>query len=241
MARPSAKGLGQLSAKHQLIDKANTYLVVSSAIASVVVIFSIFASIKLIDKISYQNQVIGYREEARDQLEENLESVDVLAASYYAFDNTPESIIGTTDSNSKIVLDALPSKYDFPAFITSLEYIINVSGMSIEDIKGTDQELESRGSLINPIYTEIPFSISAMGDYQSVQTLIKNLEMSIRPFNINNISITGDDSELSVTITGFSYYQPAKEIGINSQVVKSDKKFKLDENNSTNLGGDNEN
>lgn len=231
MARPSAKGLGQLSNKHRLIDKANTYLVVSSAFATAVVIFSIFASIELINKISYQNQVIGYREEARDQLESNLQSVDLLQASYSAFEDTPESIIGTADKNSKVILDALPSKYDFPAFATSLESIIKGAGLTIDTITGTDQEVEASNSSINPQPIDIPFDISANGNYENVQRLVKDLERSIRPFKIDTLQISGDGDDLTVTITGVSYYQPTKEIGINNQVVKSDEPFILD--NST--------
>lgn len=238
MARPTSKSLGQLSGKHQLIDKANSYLVIASALATVVVIFSIFASIELINKISYQNKVISYREDARDQLENNLESVDLLKASYSAFEDTPESIIGTSDKNSKIVLDALPSKYDFPAFATSLEFILQGAGLTIDDITGTDLEIEASNSSINPEPIEIPFTISGSGNYESVQKLIKDLERSIRPFKIVKLGITGEGNDLTVTIDGISYYQPAKEIGINKQVVKSDKPFVLEQTvDTTNLEG----
>jgi Tfp pilus assembly protein PilO len=233
MASSTGKSFNtQLSTKHQLIDKANTYLIVSAVIATVVVIFSVFASVELVNKMAYQNKVIGYRNDANKQLDSNISAVKEVQAAYLGFESATESMIGTPDKNSKITLDALPSKYDFPAFITSLEYIVTASGLTIGGIEATDDELNAKQAEINPKPIEIPFSLSATGTYDNVQKLLDNLQRSIRPFKILDVNISGESSDITIDISGLSYYQPSKELGINEQIVKSDKEFKLEESTS---------
>jgi Tfp pilus assembly protein PilO len=226
MARSLPKGLGQLSGKRVLVDKANTIVIVSAAVAAALVVFSLFASMALIKKIGYQNDVINLRKAANEQLKTNLDSTTQLVASFNAFDDTVESVIGTPDKNSKIVLDALPSKYDFPALATSLDGIITGAGLSVESITGTDEEVNAVQSSINPVPIPIPFQIIAKGTYENAQKLIADLERSIRPFNITTVDFDiNDDGLVTVTISGQTAYQPAKELGI--EELKVDKNGKL--------------
>jgi len=226
MARALPKGFGQLSTKHVLVDKANTTVIVAAAIAAAVVVFSLFASKALIDKISYQNKVISKRNTANEQLEKNLEAKDQLVASYTAFNDSPESVIGTAESNSKVVLDALPSKYDFPALNTSIDGIITGAGMSVETINGSDQEVSAEQSSISPKPVAVPFEFTAKGSYEAAQKLIADLQRSIRPFKIISIDFTASEGgSISVAVVGETYYQPAKDLGIQNKKVGKDGKF----------------
>jgi hypothetical protein len=226
MARALPKGFGQLSTKHVLVDKANTAVIVAAALAAAIVVFSLFASKALIDKISYQNKVISKRSAANEQLEKNIAAKDQLVASYTAFSDSPESVLGTPESNSKIVLDALPSKYDFPALATSLDGIITGAGMSVESISGSDQETTAEQSNVNPQPVTIPFEFGAKGSYEATQKLINDLQRSIRPFRIISIDFTASDGGIiSVKVIGETYYQPAKDLGIQNKKVGKDGKF----------------
>lgn len=226
MARSLPKGFGQLSTKHVLVDKANTTVIIAAAAAAALVVFSLFASKALIDKIAYQNKVISKRATANEQLEKNLEAKDQLVASYTAFNDSPESVIGTAESNSKIVLDALPSKYDFPALATSIDGIITGAGMSVESITGSDLETSAEQSNVNPTPVVVPFDFTAKGSYESAQKLITDLQRSIRPFKIISIDFTASDGGIvSVNVVGETYYQPAKDLGIQNKKVGTDGKF----------------
>jgi hypothetical protein len=226
MARALPKGFGQLSSKHVLVDKANTTVIIAAAIAAAVVVFSLFASKALIDKISYQNKVIDKRATANEQLKKNIDAKDQLVASYTAFNDAPESVIGTAESNSKVVLDALPSKYDFPALNTSIDGIITGAGMSVETITGSDLETSAEQSSITPTPIAIPFEFTAKGSYEAAQKLITDLQRSIRPFKIISIDFTASEGgSISVTIAGETYYQPAKDLGIENKKVGKDGKF----------------
>jgi len=223
MAKPQA------SQKRTQIDKANTTMVVTVAVAAFVFVFSLIAAHALWVRMSYQNKVISEKETARNQLVANLDTVDDLVTAYKAFAETPENVLGGNPSgkgdkdgdNAKIVLDALPSKYDFPGLVTSLEKIIQDNGSSINSISGTDDEV-AQGAAANgpnqPI--EIPFELSAGGNYDSTQDLLTLLQRSIRPIKAQTVQLAGTNSELELTLTAITYYQPEKTLNIPKKVVE---------------------
>ena len=120
------------STKRALIDKANTAVVVAVSVATSLAVFSLVATKTLISQASYQNRVISAKRDAVNQLKSDLSAVQSLKKSYDAFNSTPQNAIGgdpngssrQDGTNSTIVLDALPSTYDFPALTTSLETLL---------------------------------------------------------------------------------------------------------------------
>jgi hypothetical protein len=207
------------SIKHLQIDKANARIVIAASITTAVVIFSLVAVQALYKQMAYQNKVIGLRNKANQQLEKNINSTKTLVESYKTFDGSNESVIGTADKNSKIVLDALPSKYDFPALATSLDGLIKGSGAKVDSITGTDNEASAEQDSANPQPVEIPFSISASANSATIQKLLADIERSIRPFQILTINFSGSDTNLQTTITAKTYYQPEKKLTVNPEVV----------------------
>jgi hypothetical protein len=118
--------------KRSLINKANSTIVIATALAAFVVVFALVAGHSLIGQIAYQNRVIDAKKQALRTLKSDLEARDTLVESYKAFVSDKVNVLGgqadgTGDhdgDNAKLVLDALPSKYDFPALTTSLEKMI---------------------------------------------------------------------------------------------------------------------
>lgn len=213
----------KVSSKHLQIDKANQLILISAAVTTVIVVFSLVAANALIKQMSYQNKVIGLRSKASKQLTDNVKNAATLQTSYDAFENSSESVIGTADKNSKIVLDSLPSKYDFPALATSLEGLITVSGTAVSSINGTDNEAQAAQDSINPQPIDIPFDISARGDFTAAQKLILNMERSIRPFKITALNVSGGGNDLQVKVTATTYYQPEKKLEIEQKVITNGK------------------
>lgn len=212
----------KVSKEHNLIAKNNTKMLVMLAVAGAVLSFSMVASISLIKRMNYQAKVINERTKVQKQLVSNVAAVDSLIAAYKNFDQAAESVIGTNDSNSKIVLDALPSKYDYPALASSLEKLLTTGGFSDISITGSDNEATAEQNSTTPLPVEIPFTIAAKGSYTSLQTLINNLRISIRPFKISKLDITaasGSDS-MSFSITATTFYQPEKNLEIPLKEVK---------------------
>ncbi len=220
----------QISTKRILIDKTNSRIVIYTSIAAFMVVFTLVASKTLISQAMYQNRVISAKRTAVLQLKTDIASTSNLVTAYKAFVSTPQNVIGGDPNgngpkdgdNGKIVLDALPSKYDFPALATSLESLLTSQNVQIQSISGTDQEIaqQSDQSSSNPQPVAMPFQISVSGDYQSIQNLIAAFNSSIRPFQIQTILMSGNDSNMTLTMTAQTFYQPEKIFSVSKEVVK---------------------
>ena len=218
MAKINTDKLG-LSTKRIQIDKSNTKVLIYICLATVALIFALVAAQALWKQIQYQNKVLSLRNKAIDQLEKNKKATAQLQAQYVAFDTASESIIGNSDANSKVVLNALPSKYDFPALATSLENLVNKSGVTLVSITGTDDQLNAKQSSIEPQPVDIPFSLSVKGSYDSIKTFISNLEKSTRPMKITKISFSGSEGTMQVDIAAVTQYQPLKILDLDKKQV----------------------
>lgn len=216
--------------KRTLISKANSTIVVATTLAAFVLVFALVAGKSLISQVSYQNKVIDVKKTALKQLEADLAARDSLEQSYKMFVGENPNVLGgsldgTGDKdgdNAKLVLDALPSKYDFPALTTSLEKVIIGQNLKIVGINGTDQEADQADKQISPDPEPVPmpFTVQVSGAYVSVQSLVDVFLRSIRPFQIQSIELSGDESSMNATISAQTFYQPEKSLEIKSEVVK---------------------
>jgi Tfp pilus assembly protein PilO len=212
------------------VDKTNARTVVITAGASFLVVFFLVASFSLFSQLRYQNRIIGAKKKAVTLLKANVKASDSLVASYKTFAIQPQNFIGGNadgqggqdGSNAKITLDALPSKYDFPALTASLEKIATDQRVSIQDITGNDDEVSqlANQSSNSPQPVEIPFEIKLSGDYAAIQRFVVALERSIRPIQIQTMQVTGDPQTLTLHLTAKTFYQPEKTLNIRTTVVK---------------------
>ncbi len=220
----------KVSLKHIMIDKANTTIVAVTAAAAFVSIFSLVAIKALVNQAGYQNRVIAVKKQTLNQLNQDITAGNQLKSAYTAFVKTPQNIIGGNPTgsgprdgdNTKIVLDALPSQYDFPALATSLQNILNSQNLTTGGITGSDAQLSQQNAVSTPTPTPVPmpFGVSVAGSYQGVQNLVSAFENSIRPFQFQTMQFSGDQTSLTMSITAQTFYQPPKTLTITSEVVK---------------------
>jgi hypothetical protein len=217
--------------KRVAISKANAQMVGVVAAASFIAVFALVASKAVFSQVRYQARVTSVKETAHRQLEKNIKAYNDLASAFGSFDtNDPNVIGGTKDgpgdndgSNAKIILDALPPVYDFPALTSSVEKVVNDNGLKLTSITGTDDQLnqQSNTSSPTPVPVPIPFSFTIDGaNYANVNQLIARLEHSIRPFQMDTIHITGGNNSMTLTLNAHTYYQPIKDVQITKKVVK---------------------
>lgn len=219
-----------LSVKHVQISKSQTTIVLVTAIAAFLLVFSIVAGKALVDQIMYNNRVIGAKKTAVNQLRKNTQEAEQLVTSYKAFVSTSKNVLGGNPQgtgqrdgdNAKIVLNALPSVYDFPALTTSLEKLLLSQNMQIASITGSDDEVaqSAQQSSPNPAVVEIPFELSATGSYAAVQSTVDVFGKSIRPFKLQTMQLSGGQASMTITMTGLTYYQPEKNFNMTKKVVK---------------------
>jgi Tfp pilus assembly protein PilO len=216
--------------KRSLISKANSTMVIATTAAAFVLVFTLVAGKSLMSQMAYQNRVISAKKDALAQLKSDISARDTLTQSYGEFASADPNVltgnpVGTGDKdgdNAKLVLDALPSKYDFPALTTSLEKLIEGQGLKIQSISGTDQEADQTTAQTSPDpkATPMPFQVQVNGSYQSVQALVDVFQRSIRPFQIQTMELSGDEGSMSATISAQTFYQPEKSLNIKSEVVQ---------------------
>jgi hypothetical protein len=221
----------QISTKRLAISKSNTQMVVIVAAASFITVFCLVASKTVLSQNSYQNRVISAKSKAHKQLETNLKSYDSLSTSYRIFDSKNPNVLGGSisgagdndGSNSKLVLDALPPTYNFPALAASLEKVLSDRGMKVSSITGTDDQVaqQSNTSSPTPKTVEIPFTFTVdNASYTQITQLADALQHSIRPIQIDTLNLSGSINNMTATFTAHTYYQPAKSLQITNKVVK---------------------
>ena len=211
------------------VNKTNARIFGIIAGASFLVVFFLVASYSLFGELTFRNQVIKEKKTAVTQLKKNVESSNKLVRSYQIFASANSNFIGGSSagigaqdgSNPKIALDALPSKYDFPALTASLEKLASEQQVEIDAITGSDDEVAQTGQSSNsPAPVEMPFEIKLTGDYATTQKALDAFDRSIRPIQIQTMQITGDQSKLNMTLTAKTFYQPEKTLKIRMKDIK---------------------
>jgi hypothetical protein len=222
----------QLSTKRMQIDKANTSVFIALALAAAILVFSLIASNALYKQSQYQSRVITARKTASKQLKENVTNLSSLEQAYKDFTiNGFSNIIGGSATgsgpkdgdNARLILDALPSRYDFPALATSLEKILKQGSYTIDTISGTDDQAtqEQQQTSPAPQTIDMPFKIAALSDYAKSRELVRVFETSIRPFSMASLEIAAVDStKVKTTLEGKTYYQPGKNLQVTTKVIK---------------------
>ena len=225
MAKPA------ISTKRLAISKANAQMVAIVSVAAFVAVFCLVASKAIWSQTRYQARVTAKQELANQQLKKNIQTFGNLQTAYKAFDATATNVIGGSSTgtgnndgdNAKIVLDALPDRYDFPALTSTIEKVLAGGGFKVTSITGTDDQLNQQNNTSSPTPQPVsmPFSFTvSSANYASVQQLVKTLQASIRPIQIDSINMSGGANDMTLTIDAHTYYQPAKSINITKQVVK---------------------
>ena len=224
--QPSSRQKAAPHLKRVQIDKTQARMLATVIGASVISMFALVAAKSYFSQANYLNKVAGKKEVAVKQLKSNKEAAIKLEASYKSFAGQSPNLIGGSATgtgerdgdNGRLILDALPSKYDFPALATSIEKLL--VGYKINTINGTDDATTQSASTDSTQPIEMPFSVDVTTTYENATNVLKTFEKSIRPFQITDLSITGTNTILNLNISAKTYYQPAKDMKITSEEVK---------------------
>lgn len=207
------------------IDKNQATTFAFIALASIVTVMSLMISKSLWDQSRYVGRVNDKKKTALRELKNNEAAVDKLSAAYKVFNDQSTNLIqGSKDgpglkdgSNGSLILDALPTEYDFPALTSSIEGLL--FGYEVKSISGSDdmiaQQDAGQGGQV-----EMPFTFEVGANYQSTKDLINTFHRSIRPFHITRLEITGSSNLLRVNVSAKTFYQPKTSLNITEETVK---------------------
>ncbi len=219
------------SIKKIQIDKDTSNMVIVAAISTFILVFTLVSGNALLKVLTYHNKVINNKTASESQLKTDINSSNSLLNSYQKFNSGDTNIIGGSTSqsggnngnNAKIILDSLPSVYDYPALTTSMQSLLSNQGVTITSITGSDLEAtyNTSASSSGPAnVVVIPINISVSGPYSNIQNVINVIERSIRPIKILNMNISGDQSNVTLTISAQTYFQPATKFNITQELLK---------------------
>jgi hypothetical protein len=235
------------SLKHIQVDKVNSTMLIIVGVAAFVTIFALLSSKTLYGQLKYQDRVATAKQTALTQLKSDVTASQQLQTSYAKFNGASKNLLGQSSTgtgldqgdNAQIVLDALPSQYDYPALTTSIQALLQIAGLNIDSIGGTDQQasVSASGAIsatattaeatpvtpTTPVGSSVamPFLFSADGSYADIQKLFTLFEGSIRPLQFQTIDITaGANDDLTLSATAQTYYQPQESFNITTETVK---------------------
>lgn len=218
------------SIKQLQIDKSSQKMLIFASIGAFVFVFSIFSAKTLVEKMNYQNKVINAKTIALNNLTTDIKSSNSLNTAYNNFISPNTNLLGGSTSgtgpnsgnNAKLILDALPSEYDFPALATSLQKLLTSTGVTISGLSGSDSSTESSSTTSMPISgtTPIPFTFSINGSADNIFSTLQIFEKSIRPFQFQTITISGSNSNLSLNATAETFYLPSQNFSITNGSVQ---------------------
>lgn len=213
------------NSKRLQLDKNKATIFAVVAVAAVVSVAALVIGRGLWNQTNYLGRVADKKEEAVRVLENNKDAVAELAETYKTFDERNPNLLGgdpagngeRDGSNGALVLDSLPSKYDFPALTASVEKLL--TGYTINNITGTDDNLAQAGATADaPV--EMPFSFIVVANYDGVKQLIDTFDRSIRPFKFKSLNLSGNNGSLTTTVNALTYYQPETGLKITEESVK---------------------
>jgi hypothetical protein len=213
----------KVSIKHLQIDKNQSSMLAVIAAATVIVVFSLFATKALVTKGLYQKRALHARKDVAAQLKSNYASANTLLKQYKVFADGDPNILGGSKSgnanldgdNARIVLDALPSTYDAPALASSVEKVLTGKSVTFNSLTVTDNSTSNLDqSQTKPKATPVTFSFEGTTNFAVAQQLLQDFERSIRPFDLNTLELSGTDAKLKLQVGMTTYFQPAKSLDL---------------------------
>jgi Tfp pilus assembly protein PilO len=215
------------SLKQLKIDKANSVIVGVTSAAVFILIFSLISCRSLLSQRSYNSWLGTAQQASLDKLKADVSNENVLFSHYQTFISPSQNIIGGSSggsgvndgNNAQIILDALPSQYDFPALVTSMQALLSRESVKLDSIGGSDNELQYQSNTA-PASVVIPISFTLDGPYQSIENVITDVQNSIRPIQIQSIQLSGGESDIQLEVTAQTFYQPEQSFSITQKAVQ---------------------
>ncbi|HEY1085994.1 MAG TPA: hypothetical protein VGE34_04700 [Candidatus Saccharimonadales bacterium] len=223
--------------KRQQIENTGRTMFTWVAIASVIVAVAVVVSISLVERLMFNQRVIGTKSQTADNLKNNNSIAEELKANIRER-NTNQALVDTPRADGaeplSVVLDALPAEPNSSALGASLQQkLLNTSGVTIETltvdpISGVENgggEGTAVSSDESAGENQISFNFKVTSkSADSIKRVLENLEKSIRVFDIKKVTIEQQAGSINLDVTGVAYYAPGLKVELKEKSCKpSDK------------------
>lgn len=215
--------------KRTQILKANRVMFAWVAIVSVILGFTIVATIFMVQMLMFNERVLHEKEKTITILKTNNGNIDELEAQVRVLDtNQALSTVkaNPNDQAIQVILDALPSDKNELALGASLQkkLLAGIPGLTVNTVQ-FEQSTQNSNVQNAAGNTEsgpfaIPFRLSVSGDENALKQALNNLERSIRTIDITSIQIESQGASRTLTIQANAFYEPAVVVALKDKVIK---------------------
>lgn len=226
--------------KKKFLQKSGKNMFAWVTIASIMCSVSIVFSVILFQRIFFINKVIDEKNKTLNTLASNNHAIPSLEDAVRALNSNQDLISAKarqTDDAVQVVLDALPTDSNYPALGASFQQVLLNNKPDIEVLSLSVNQSNAAASLVEskkiPGVYEMSFDFSVQGSPESILDFLKYLEKSIRAIDTKKMTIyarlitTKDEKGNPVqkqanvlSISGVTYYQPVKEIKVETKEIK---------------------
>ncbi|MDR1300732.1 MAG: hypothetical protein LBK50_03425 [Candidatus Nomurabacteria bacterium] len=215
-----------------VISKDTQQIMLFAVLTAIVVAVCLVLGVNFIEDINYNSQIIGELSVTNNTLKNNIDTTKTLDGNIEDLKKNKslqKLRINANSSPLEVILDSMPTIDNRSALAASLQNsILSKSNISIQSINVNDSasaenatatsstSRQTSGSVGNAL--PVQFSVVLIGQYEAIQTAIKDMERSIRPITIDTITINGG-GELRASITATTYFSPLIDYKLGSKEV----------------------
>lgn len=217
--------------KRSQIAKANKTMFIWIAVASALVGSAIVVSFFLVQKVIFNEEVLGLKQTTISNLNNNNEVASELVNQVQVLD-TSQALISSKaneqDQAVQVILDSLPSDGNSLALGASLQNkllagvpgLTSVESLQVDPIIGLESLTADTtvDASAGPTVNEITFRLVIKGNQDALKTVLQNFERSIRLITIISLQTEAQSDGQLMTITAKAYYEPAKTIELRTEV-----------------------
>ncbi len=206
--------------KRQQISSANRMMFIWVAAGSAVVGVALVVSIFLVQQLWFNEKVLLKKNQTIGSLEDSQEAVPELRQQI-SVRNTDQALLDSrakdSDKPLQVIIDALPDSPNSAALGASLQNVLLPgSGIQLETLK-VDPIAEDSGDGTLTFSFSVSTGRDSIGELRNLQ---QRLERSIRAIKVNTVLIETSSSKATMTVSGESYYEPARNLELGTEPVK---------------------
>jgi len=223
--------------KRQQIANANRTMFMWVAIVSALVGIAIVGSIFLFQQAMFNEKVLKVKSTTASTLRANNKAIPELENQVREM-NTNQALTDSMAPNQtqpiRVVLDALPSDANSPAFGSSLQAkflddpALKIESLNVDPVVGVESQTDTgvvnaSSSSADRASHEITFRFSVSTDINNVsalKTLLQKLERSIRAIDPTSLKVETQGARIVLSVEGRAFYEPAKTVELKEKTVK---------------------
>lgn len=218
--------------KRQQIHQANKVVFIWVAIAGVVLAVAVVLAQVMVKQFIYNTKVISAQQTTNTTLvnnEKQYEPLRVEVSKLIANQRLNDLRVNKVDGGDnalQVVIDAMPTTGDPLATAASIsQSVLSQSGVRIEQLSFVDGSTAA----VDPSVTqtaqtagivEMPFSVKVSGTYDQIKKMLDDMQLSIRPFSVTSIKLSGVSSNMTAEVNASTYYAVPPTTDLTKKPVK---------------------